>query len=96
MPILESQIDTLSDDYRRNRDKMLAAIAEFRAAEASVQATSEKSRARFAKRKQLMPRERMLAAITEFRAAEASVQAMAEKTRARFAKRKQLMPRGTR
>ena len=38
---------------------MLAAIAEFRAAEASVQATSEKSRDRFAKRKQLMPRERI-------------------------------------
>ena len=38
---------------------MLAAIAEFRDAEASVQAPSEKSRARFAKRKQLMPRERI-------------------------------------
>src|SRR6266850_1323302 len=59
MPILESQVDTNSDDYRRNREKMLAAIAEFRAAEASVQATSEKSRERFAKRKQLMPRERI-------------------------------------
>src|SRR5437868_4875261 len=59
MPILESQVDTNSDDYRCNREKMLAAIAEFRAAEASVQATSEKSRERFAKRKQLMPRERI-------------------------------------
>src|SRR5260370_36234 len=59
MPILESQVDRNSDDYKRNRDKMLAAIAEFRAAEASVQATSEKSRDRFAKRKQLMPRERI-------------------------------------
>src|SRR5260370_8423026 len=38
---------------------MLAAIAEFRDAEASVQATSEKSRERFHKRKQLMPRERI-------------------------------------
>ena len=27
MPILESQIDTASDDYRRNREKMLLAIA---------------------------------------------------------------------
>ena len=59
MPILESQVDRNSDDYKRNREKMLLAIAEFRAAEASVQATSEKSRARFAKRKQLMPRERI-------------------------------------
>ncbi|HTG25168.1 MAG TPA: carboxyl transferase domain-containing protein [Reyranella sp.] len=59
MPILESQVDRNSDEYKRNREKMLAAIAEFREAEASVQATSEKSRARFAKRKQLMPRERI-------------------------------------
>src|SRR6266481_2208897 len=59
MPILESQVDTNSEEYQRNRDKMLAAITEFRAAEASVQATSEKSRERFAKRKQLMPRERI-------------------------------------
>src|SRR5258708_36857709 len=59
MPILESHVDTNSDDYKRNRDKMLAAIAEFRDAEASVQATSEKSRERFHKRKQLMPRERI-------------------------------------
>jgi geranyl-CoA carboxylase beta subunit len=50
MPILESQVDRNSDDYKRNREKMLSAIAEFRAAEASVQATSEKSRARVAKR----------------------------------------------
>ena len=34
-------------------------IAEFRDAEASVQAASEKARARFVKRKQLMPRERI-------------------------------------
>src|SRR5258707_15489619 len=59
MPILESQIDRNSDDYKHHRGKMLSAIAEFREAEASVQATSEKSRARFAKRKQLMPRERI-------------------------------------
>ncbi|MDP2330036.1 MAG: carboxyl transferase domain-containing protein, partial [Reyranella sp.] len=59
MPVLESQIDTNSDEFRRNREKMLAAIAEFRDAEAIVQAASEKSRARFAKRKQLMPRERI-------------------------------------
>ena len=59
MPIIESQVDRNGDDFKRNREKMLAAIAEFRDAEASVQATSEKSRDRFAKRKQLMPRERI-------------------------------------
>ena len=59
MPIIESQVDRNGDEFKRNREKMLAAIAEFRDAEASVQATSEKSRDRFAKRKQLMPRERI-------------------------------------
>ena len=56
MPIVESQVDRNSAEYQRNRDKMLAAIKEFRDAEASVQATSEKSRERFAKRKQLRAR----------------------------------------
>src|SRR5476651_2291120 len=59
MPVLESAIDSNSDEFRKNRERMLAAIAEFRAAEASVQATSDKSRERFRKRKQLMPRERI-------------------------------------
>ena len=30
MPIFESQVDRTSDDYDRNRERMLAAIAEFR------------------------------------------------------------------
>src|SRR5258707_8630612 len=59
MPILESQVDRNSDEFKRNRERMLAAIQEFRDAEASVQATSDKSRDRFRKRKQLMPRERI-------------------------------------
>ena len=59
MPIIESHVDRNSDDYKRNRERMLAAIAEFREAEASVQAATEKARERFRKRKQLMPRERI-------------------------------------
>src|SRR6476619_2656160 len=59
MPVLESQVDRTSDEFKRNREKMLAAIQEFRDAEAVVQAATEKSRARFATRKQLMPRERI-------------------------------------
>ncbi|MFX9050281.1 acyl-CoA carboxylase subunit beta, partial [Acinetobacter baumannii] len=59
MPIIESQVDRNSDEFKRNRERMLAAIQEFRDAEASVQAASEKSRERFRKRKQLMPRERI-------------------------------------
>jgi geranyl-CoA carboxylase beta subunit len=59
MPVIESQIDANSDEFKRNRAGMLAAIEAFRAAEANVQAASEKSRPRFEKRKQLMPRERI-------------------------------------
>src|SRR5438270_1139786 len=59
MPIVESQVDRNSAEYQRNRAEMLAAIREFRDAEASVQAMAEKTRARFEKRKQLMPRERI-------------------------------------
>src|SRR5262245_854496 len=59
MPVFQSQIDVRSDDYKRNREGMLAAIAEFRAAEQAVQAIAEKARSRFHKRKQLMPRERI-------------------------------------
>ena len=29
MPIIESQVDRNGDDYRRNRERMLAAIEEF-------------------------------------------------------------------
>ena len=59
MPVFQSQIDTRSDEYRRNREGMLAAIEEFRAADRAVQAIAEKARPRFRKRKQLMPRERI-------------------------------------
>src|ERR1700758_4779994 len=59
MPIIESQVDRNSDEFRKNRERMLAAIQEFRDAEASVQAGAGKSKDRFRKRKQLMPRERL-------------------------------------
>src|SRR4029079_8546663 len=59
MPVIESQVDRNSDEFKRNRERMLAAIQEFRDAEASVQAASEKSRERLRKRKQMMPRERI-------------------------------------
>jgi geranyl-CoA carboxylase beta subunit len=59
MPVIESQIDPRSDEFKRNREGMLAAIDEFRAAEKAVQAIAEKARGRFRQRKQLMPRERV-------------------------------------
>src|SRR4029079_15919253 len=59
MPVIESQVDRNGDEFKRNRCLMLAAIQEFRDAEASVQAATEKARERFRKRKQLMPGERI-------------------------------------
>jgi geranyl-CoA carboxylase beta subunit len=59
MPVIESQADANSDEFKANREAMLAAIAEFRGAEQTVRANAEKSRERFKKRGQLMPRERV-------------------------------------
>ncbi len=59
MPVIESQIDPRSDEFKRNRAGMLAAIDEFRTAERAVQAIAERARGRFRQRKQLMPRERV-------------------------------------
>jgi len=59
MPVIESQADRNSEEFKANREAMLAAIGEFRAAEQTVRANAEKSRERFRKRGQLMPRERV-------------------------------------
>jgi len=59
MPVIETKIDRNGEEFRRNREAMLAAIDSFRAAEGAVQAAAAKSKARFAKRGQLMPRERI-------------------------------------
>ncbi len=59
MPIIESQADRNSEEFKANREGMLAAIGEFRAAEQTVRNNAEKSRERFKKRGQLMPRERV-------------------------------------
>jgi geranyl-CoA carboxylase beta subunit len=59
MAVIESKVDTTSEQYRQNREEMLAAVAEFRAVEDKVRATEESKRERFHKRKQLLPRERV-------------------------------------
>ncbi|MGH8530393.1 MAG: acyl-CoA carboxylase subunit beta [Nevskiales bacterium] len=59
MPIIESQIDTRSEPFRKNREDMLKSIVEFRAVEDKVRATEESKRERFHKRGQLLPRERV-------------------------------------
>jgi geranyl-CoA carboxylase beta subunit len=59
MPAIESKIDTRSEQYQKNREEMLKAVAEFRAVEDKVRATEESKRGKFHKRGQLLPRERV-------------------------------------
>ncbi|WP_119420180.1 acyl-CoA carboxylase subunit beta [Desertibaculum subflavum] len=59
MPAFESRIDTNSDDFRKNREQMLALIAEFRGLEQKVRDRSNGQKDRFRKRGQLLPRERI-------------------------------------
>jgi geranyl-CoA carboxylase beta subunit len=59
MAIIESNISTGGEAFQANRDGMLALIERVRAYEQRSVATSAKSRERFEKRGQLLPRERL-------------------------------------
>lgn len=59
MPVIESLVDTHSEQFAQNREDMLACVAEFRAIEEKVRATEESKRERFAKRDQMLPRDRV-------------------------------------
>ena len=59
MPIIESLIDTSSENFRANRAAMLKLIEEFRALEEQVRLTSNSKKDQFVKRGQLLPRERV-------------------------------------
>ena len=59
MAIIESQLDTQSDSYARQREDMLAALAEVRAVEDMVRATEAARQPQFHQRGQLTPRERI-------------------------------------
>jgi len=59
VPRFVSTIDTSGEDYRRNREGMLALIDELRGLEARARAASEKSAERFSGRGQILPRERL-------------------------------------
>jgi geranyl-CoA carboxylase beta subunit len=59
MTVLESRINSQDETFRANRDGMLAAVAALREVESKVIATEEKARAKFHKRKQMLPRERL-------------------------------------
>ncbi|SDN93172.1 geranyl-CoA carboxylase subunit beta [Pseudomonas jinjuensis] len=59
MAVIQSQIDIHGDDFARNREAMLAAIAGFREVEQKVLDTAAAARAKFERRGQLLPRERL-------------------------------------
>ena len=59
MAVLQSDIDTQSESFRRNAEAMKAKVREFRDIERKVIERAEAERPKFAKRKQLLPRERM-------------------------------------
>jgi len=59
MPILESCIDTQSDEFAANRDAMQKLVDNFRGIETAVIDSAEASRERYAKRGLLLPRERL-------------------------------------
>ncbi len=59
MPVIESKLSAKSDSFKANREAMLALIAEFRALEGKIAANSARSKPKFEKRGQLLPRERV-------------------------------------
>lgn len=59
MPIIESKVDVNSPGFAAQRDGMLQFIADWRAVEQKGRDEEESKRAKYHKRKQLLPRERV-------------------------------------
>lgn len=59
MPVLETQLDVHSDEFRQNAATMQALVDEFRSIEQKVIAKAEEMLPKFRKRNQLLPRERV-------------------------------------
>ncbi|MBO6825303.1 MAG: acyl-CoA carboxylase subunit beta [Sneathiella sp.] len=59
MPVIQSEIDTSSENFNANREIMLERIEQFRALEQRVRDTSNSKKEKFEKRGQLLPRERI-------------------------------------
>ena len=59
MPVIESQLDTLSEDYAKNREAMQKAVNEFRSVENKVIEKSESQRPKFEKRGKMLPHDRL-------------------------------------
>jgi geranyl-CoA carboxylase beta subunit len=59
MPVLQSIIDTNSEEFQQNTEAMQACIDEFRAVEQKVIDKANESKAKIHKRGKLLPRERL-------------------------------------
>ena len=59
MTVIQSQLDAQGDDFAKNREAMLSAIASFREVEQKVLDKAAEARPKFEKRGQLLPRERL-------------------------------------
>ena len=59
MPVIESQLDTLSEDYAKNREAMQKVVDEFRSVENKVIEKSESQRPKFEKRGKMLPHDRL-------------------------------------
>lgn len=59
MPVIQSRMDARSSRFQENRAAMLELVEKLRSIEAKIRANSERSRKKFEKRGQLLPRDRM-------------------------------------
>jgi hypothetical protein len=59
MPVIETQLDSQSEEFKANQVWMRGLIEEFRNIEAKVIAKAETAREKFAKANKLLPRERI-------------------------------------
>ncbi|MCB9649239.1 MAG: acyl-CoA carboxylase subunit beta [Deltaproteobacteria bacterium] len=59
MSVIQSSVDTRSERFQNERAAMLALVAQLRDLEGRVRANSERSRKKFEKRGQLLPRDRV-------------------------------------
>ncbi len=59
MPVIQSELDPQGEDFARNREAMLAAVASFREVEQKVLDKAAEAKPKFDKRGQLLPRERL-------------------------------------
>jgi geranyl-CoA carboxylase beta subunit len=59
VPVIETRADVRSEEFRKNRERMLALVERVRSLERNVREKSGREAARFERRGQLLPRERV-------------------------------------